>query len=225
MARKPKTGLLLVSLTLVPSIPVVYAKSIEPVNLQPPIVDEEDAKADAGIANDDEFNSEHAGERSDENSPQMTLEEWWSLIKPQFSYLLLSVLGSFAIAFLNIKIPICLGDLVNELSRFVNTTEFDPNKFLSAIKEPALRLVWAYLLQGAATTITIQSLSVLGERMAADLRDRLFRSIINQDIEFFDRRRTGEILNVLAADVQEFKSSFKTFFSQGLRSFTQVIGE
>lgn len=60
--------------------------------------------------------------------------------------------------------------------------------------------------------------------MAVDLKTRLFKSIINQDIEFFDKRRTGEILNVLTSDIQEFKSSFKIFFSQGLRSFTQTIG-
>lgn len=78
--------------------------------------------------------------------------------------------------------------------------------------------------QGAFTSLTITSLSTLGENIAVDLKMRLFKSIINQDIEFFDRRRTGEILNVLTSDIQEFKSSFKTFFAQGLRSITQTIG-
>lgn len=59
--------------------------------------------------------------------------------------------------------------------------------------------------------------------MAVDLKTSLFKSIINQDIEFFDRRRSGEISSFLT-DVQEFKSSFKTFFAQGLKCFTQTIG-
>lgn len=61
--------------------------------------------------------------------------------------------------------------------------------------------------------------------MAVDLKIKLFTSIINQDIEFFDKNRAGAILSVLTIDLQEFKSSFKTFFAQGLRSITQTIGK
>lgn len=45
-----------------------------------------------------------------------------------------------------------------------------------------------------------------------------------QDIAFFDRTRSGEIVSRLTSDIQDFKSSFKTCISQGLRSFTQIIG-
>lgn len=45
-----------------------------------------------------------------------------------------------------------------------------------------------------------------------------------QDIEFFDKHRSGEIVNRLTSDIQELKSSFKILVSQGLRSFTQIVG-
>lgn len=38
-------------------------------------------------------------------------------------------------------------------------------------------------------------LSVLGERIALDMKRDLFNSILNQDIAFFDQQRTGEIIN------------------------------
>lgn len=57
-----------------------------------------------------------------------------------------------------------------------------------------------------------------------NLRQDLFKSIIMQDISFFDKTRSGEIVSRLTSDIQEFKSSFKTCISQGLRSFTQIIG-
>lgn len=56
------------------------------------------------------------------------------------------------------------------------------------------------------------------------LRQDLFKSILHQDIEFFDKNRSGEIISRLTSDIQEFKSSFKTLISQGLRSCTQLVG-
>lgn len=56
------------------------------------------------------------------------------------------------------------------------------------------------------------------------LRQDLFKSIIMQDVSFFDKTRSGEIVSRLTSDIQDFKSSFKICISQGLRSFTQIIG-
>lgn len=67
-------------------------------------------------------------------------------------------------------------------------------------------------------------LSCVGERVAMNLRQDLFKSIIMQDIEFFDKHRSGEIVSRLTTDIQDFKSSFKIIISQGLRSLTQVVG-
>lgn len=45
-----------------------------------------------------------------------------------------------------------------------------------------------------------------------------------QDVAFFDKNRTGEIVNRLTSDIQEFKSTFRTCISQGLRNITQIAG-
>lgn len=60
--------------------------------------------------------------------------------------------------------------------------------------------------------------------MACEIRRDLFEAILIQDVEFFDENRTGELVNRLTADVQDFKSSFKQTISQGLRSVAQLIG-
>lgn len=64
----------------------------------------------------------------------------------------------------------------------------------------------------------------MGERVATNLRKDLFKSIVMQDIAFFDKNRSGEIISRLTSDIQEFKSAFKTCISQGLRSITQIAG-
>lgn len=56
------------------------------------------------------------------------------------------------------------------------------------------------------------------------MRTDLFSAIVRQDIEFFDRQRTGEIVNRLTSDVQDFKSSFKQVVSSGLRAGAQIVG-
>ena len=58
--------------------------------------------------------------------------------------------------------------------------------------------------------------------MAAQLRKDLFESILKQDIQFFDKSKSGEVMSRLSSDVQEFKSSFKHVVSHGLRCLTQV---
>lgn len=72
--------------------------------------------------------------------------------------------------------------------------------------------------------VSIACLSNLAEVLAADLRMRLFSNLLNQDAEFFDRHRSTELLSHITHDVHEFKSSFRSFISQGVRSCSQVLG-
>lgn len=93
------------------------------------------------------------------------------------------------------------------------------------MKGPSINLFGMYLLQSAFTFVYILLLSQIGEQMAARLRQDLFKQIVIQDLSFFDANRTGELVNRLTADVQDFKSCFKQCVSQGLRSFAQLIGK
>uniref|UniRef100_A0A8C3GLZ4 Mitochondrial potassium channel ATP-binding subunit n=1 Tax=Cairina moschata TaxID=8855 RepID=A0A8C3GLZ4_CAIMO len=78
--------------------------------------------------------------------------------------------------------------------------------------------------QGLLTFGYIALLSRVGEQVAASMRKALFISLLRQDVAFYDANRTGQLVNRLTADVQEFKSSFKLIISQGLRSSTQAAG-
>jgi ATP-binding cassette, subfamily B (MDR/TAP), member 10 len=64
----------------------------------------------------------------------------------------------------------------------------------------SLILFGIFLLQGFATFIRAYSFSIAGERIVANLRRQLFNSTICQDIAFFDKTKTGELLNRLASD-------------------------
>ncbi|KAK2158178.1 hypothetical protein LSH36_175g04051 [Paralvinella palmiformis] len=153
--------------------------------------------------------------------PKLPWKEFFKLLLPDIWYLIGAILSALAVAILNIQIPLMLGDVVNILTKYTTESNGD---FVQDIKAPALKLCYLYGFQGLLTFVYISLLGSLGERVATRLRKRLFESIITQDIAFFDTHKTGEIVNRLTTDVQDFKSSFKLVISQGLRSLTQTLG-
>ena len=95
---------------------------------------------------------------------------------------------------------------------------------MEKIKAAAVKLVGLYISQGVATCIYISLVSSVGEQMAARLRCELMKSLLLQDVAFFDKHKTGELMNRLSTDVQDFKHAFKQVVSQGLKSATQLVG-
>ncbi|KAH8420469.1 hypothetical protein KR009_010681, partial [Drosophila setifemur] len=150
----------------------------------------------------------------------------WEYLEPHLWELIGAVCAALVVAYINIRIPNLLGDLVNTLARYANTYVMDPinNSFVKDVSKPASNLLSLYMLQSGFTFMYIYLLSRVGEQMAARMRQDLFKQIVLQDISFFDENRTGELVNRLTADVQDFKTSFKQFVAQGLRSAAQLIG-
>ncbi|CAH2042661.1 unnamed protein product, partial [Iphiclides podalirius] len=132
-----------------------------------------------------------------------------------------AVASALAVAFLNVYIPAMLGVIVNVLANMKHNPTAD---FIEEVKLPALKLVSLYLGQALFTFLYIHLLAQVGERVAAQMKQDLFVSILQQDMAFFDRERTGELVNRITVDVQDFKSSFKQTISGGLRAITQIVG-
>ena len=72
----------------------------------------------------------------------------------------------------------------------------------------------------AASALRYYLVTTLGERIVADLRTRLFSAILDQDVEFFDQRRTGELTNRLAADTTVLQNTVTVNVSMALRALT-----
>lgn len=153
-------------------------------------------------------------------------KKFYSIVKSEVWYILCAVMSALVVAFLNIRIPVALGDMVNVVSSFIgdNSVDKDAFTFFSELRPPAINLLYMYLAQSLFTFVYISILSVSGERVARNMRKELFASVIDQDIAFFDAHKTGEISSRLTNDVQEFKSCYKLCISQGLRSIAQTAG-
>jgi ATP-binding cassette subfamily B (MDR/TAP) protein 8 len=96
--------------------------------------------------------------------------------------------------------------------------------YYESIYKPSLKLINLYLAQSIFTFSYIYLLGNMGENISASLKVSLFSKIIKQDISFYDKTRSGELIDRLTSDIQDFKSSFKMCISQGLKSATQIIG-
>ncbi|HEX2083439.1 MAG TPA: ABC transporter transmembrane domain-containing protein [Xanthomonadaceae bacterium] len=66
--------------------------------------------------------------------------------------------------------------------------------------------------------------SLLGERVVADLRQRLYAHLIALDAGFHDRNRSGELVSRLTADAELLRSVVGSSMSVALRSSVTVVG-
>ncbi|XP_053265730.1 mitochondrial potassium channel ATP-binding subunit isoform X3 [Podarcis raffonei] len=154
-----------------------------------------------------------------EKEPDFNWAIFWKFLRPQLLALIAAVLFALGAAMLNIQIPLLLGKMVNVVAQHMRVADY-----LRVARRPALRLLSVYGLQGLMTFGYILLLSWIGEKVANRMRKQLFSSFLRQEVAFFDANQTGQLVNRLTADIQEFKSSFKLVISQGLRSLTQTVG-
>ncbi|NXX60511.1 ABCB8 protein, partial [Scopus umbretta] len=136
---------------------------------------------------------------------------FWTFLRPQLLALSAAVVLALGAALLNVRIPVLLGQLVNVVARCARG---HITGYLQEARRPALRLLAVYCLQGLLTFGYIALLARVGEQVAGSMRKALFISLLRQDVAFFDANRTGQLVNRLTADIQEFKSSFKLVISQ-----------
>ncbi len=75
-----------------------------------------------------------------------------------------------------------------------------------------------------ATAARFFFVSLLGERVVADLREQLYSHLISLDANFHDRNRSGELISRLTADAELLRSVVATSMSVALRSSITFLG-
>jgi ABC transporter fused permease/ATP-binding protein len=93
-----------------------------------------------------------------------------------------------------------------------------------SVDRAALAMGALALLQGVAISLRSRAFGVAGERVVTRLRRDLYRSILDQEIAFFDERRTGELTSRLASDTSVLQSAVSANVSMGLRHLATAAG-
>jgi ATP-binding cassette subfamily B protein len=89
---------------------------------------------------------------------------------------------------------------------------------------------YGWLIIGIAAVMAIASgarfyfISVIGERVVADLRQAVFGHLLRLEPRYFDTHRVGELTSRLNGDVTVIRSAVGSSFSLALRSIVTIIG-
>jgi ATP-binding cassette subfamily B protein len=84
-------------------------------------------------------------------------------------------------------------------------------------------LATLFLVQGAAFFIRSYLFGLIGQRVYADLRERLFSSLLAREIEFFDAHRASELSARISSDAALVQDAVSVKLSVIIRYSVQVI--
>ncbi len=97
-------------------------------------------------------------------------------------------------------------------------------KSVAALDRAALWLLLIFAVQAIAVAARSALFTIAGERVVARLRSDLFARLMDQEIAFFDARKTGELTNRLASDTTVLQNTVSVNLSMGLRFMASVLG-
>jgi len=65
--------------------------------------------------------------------------------------------------------------------------------------------------------------NLISERIAKNLRGDLYTRLINKDVEFFDSRKTGDLLSRMGSDISVIQDGLSTNVSMFIRSCIFIV--
>lgn len=81
-----------------------------------------------------------------------------------------------------------------------------------------------FLVQSLTAAARYFWFTIAGERIVMHLRNRLYETILHQEMDFFDRNRTGDLLSRLASDATILQNAASVNISMLVRSLAMVVG-
>ena len=145
----------------------------------------------------------------------LTLRRILALARPERSRLALGTLFLATGALSGLLYPQGIGKLIDDSLGGRASWEID---------RIALFMLAVALVQAASTSLRAFLFSTAGERAITRLREQFFASILEQEIAFFDERRTGELTSRLSSDASILQSAVSANISMGLRNLATAIG-
>jgi ABC transporter fused permease/ATP-binding protein len=147
--------------------------------------------------------------------PAASLSRMWSLVRPEWRRLALGSLFLVLASAASLLYPQGIRAVIDGALDRTHSPSTDRVALFMAV----VSLVFA-----VATAFRHVLFAVAGERVVARLRDRLYRTIVEQEVAFFDLRRTGELTSRLASDTGVLQSAVSNNVSHALRNAAQALG-
>ncbi|KAL0983813.1 hypothetical protein UPYG_G00133090 [Umbra pygmaea] len=109
------------------------------------------------------------------------------------------------------------------LGQVIDTIYSNPSEdFSASLTSLCIMLSGVFLCGGAANAARVYLMQISGQQIVRNLRVSLFSSIVRQEVGFFDKTRTGELINRLSSDTTVIGHSVTDNLSDGLRAIAQA---
>lgn len=97
-------------------------------------------------------------------------------------------------------------------------------KDTTQIDQVVILILVVFSLQAIASTFRYFLFTMAGERIVLDLRRKLYKSILNQEIAFFDFNKTGELMSRISSDTAIVQNAVSVNISMGIRNIAGAVG-
>src|SRR5688572_18462606 len=85
-------------------------------------------------------------------------------------------------------------------------------------------ILLAYVLKGAGSYVSTFLMTDVGQRVVRDLRDRLFRHILDQSASFFTRHSSGALMSHITNDVNQVQQVVSETVGDLTREGLSLVG-
>jgi len=150
-----------------------------------------------------------------------------SLAVPE-RYRLAAALGLLVISSaVTMAVPFALGkviDIIYNLDQLKDSDqEMQKQVIRDRLQKVCLGLAGVFILGGLCNFGRVYLMRVSGQNITANLRNQIFSSIAKQETSFFDKNKTGELINRLSADSQLVSLTVTQQVSDGMRSTLMTL--
>uniref|UniRef100_A0A8C2US02 ATP-binding cassette sub-family B member 10, mitochondrial n=2 Tax=Chinchilla lanigera TaxID=34839 RepID=A0A8C2US02_CHILA len=139
-----------------------------------------------------------------------------ALVRPERGRLAAAV-GFLAVSsVITMSAPFFLGKIIDII--YTNPT----SDYGASLTRLCLGLTGVFLCGASANAVRVYLMQSSGQRIVNRLRTSLFSSVLRQEVAFFDKTRTGELINRLSSDTALLGRSVTENLSDGLRAGAQA---
>jgi ATP-binding cassette, subfamily B, bacterial len=140
-------------------------------------------------------------------------------LRPYRTRIALALIFLVLAAAATLMFPLALGSLIDG-----GLMPRDKGSQVMALREHFAGLFAVAAALGVFSAVRFYLVSWLGERVTADLRNAVYRHVLQQSPAFFETTQTGEVLSRLSADTTLVQTVVGSSLSMGLRNAVMGIG-
>ena len=115
------------------------------------------------------------------------------------------------------SVPYFLGKIIDMLQNYKH------DELRQRLKQVTLVLVGVFGIGALANFGRVYLILTTSQRIIKRIREQLFNGILRKEMTFFDKRKTGELVNRLSSDTEVMSNAVTQNISDGLRALTQSI--